>query len=469
MTVNVNTQKALGGNNPILLKGTANNGIAGWFEGPTSAVKFSDYYRKTSTDLTKANFQSNNNSDFVPDATENATVPTSGAISFSDFRGDGDNGVIKEYVITQSGTDFKLDLDGQSWNSNLNKNVPKVANINGRLHSNSAPDTQDGNGYDHKAGAALAFDAEAYNLDITIDTDIGNVPAGSSGHSNATGVFGMGGAGGDPTNSPSGKRGGTAMFVQQNSNSSNAVTNGSGVINVNTNSGRLFAGGGGGEAGRSGTAGNTAACRFFTTQNGDTVTNSGFTIRGYNSCNNDPKAHCNAIIKFGVIGVANVMAGGGWGGTSCNGSGGRSRCRGGGRYRGDAGNMGCYNTITKRCKYRHLFAGNTGNAGNGGSGGQGESGYNDPGPGNAGNSGAAATCNDPTGGNITIDTIGTPNPGNDGTSGQPGGNFGSAGTSTNERSGAGGQAGFALFTNTKSQVKLSNTNNNRGVVNANVI
>ena len=56
MTVNVNTQKALGGNNPISLKGTANNGIAGWFEGPTSAVKFSDYYRKTSTDLTKANF-----------------------------------------------------------------------------------------------------------------------------------------------------------------------------------------------------------------------------------------------------------------------------------------------------------------------------------------------------------------------------------------------------------------------------
>ena len=465
MTVNVNTQKALGGNNPISLKGTANNGIAGWFEGPTSAVKFSDYYRKTSTDLTKANFESNNNSNFVPDATENATVPTSGAISFSDFRGDGDNGVIKLYAITQSGNNSKLDLDGQSWNSNLNKNVPKVANINGRLTSDTAPTTQDGSGYNHKTGAALAFDAEAYNLNIIVDTGTGDV----NNYNNATGVFGMGGAGGN-INDASGKRGGTAMFIQQNSNSSNAVTNGSGIINVNTNSGRLFAGGGGGEAGRSGTAGNTAACRFFTTSGGNTVTNSGFTIRGYNSCNNDPGAHCSSSVTVhGVIGKPNVMAGGGWRGTSCNGSGGRSRCRGGGRFRGDAGNMGCYNTINKICKYRHLFAGNTGNAGSGGNGGIGQGANGAAGGGNAGNNGGTASCNDPSGGNVTIETIGTPTSGNAGSSGQAGGNFGSAGTSTNERSGSGGQSGFALFTNTSNQVKLSNTNNNRGVVNANVI
>ena len=38
MAVNVNTQKALGGNNPIKLSGNSggdtNNSIAGWFEAP---------------------------------------------------------------------------------------------------------------------------------------------------------------------------------------------------------------------------------------------------------------------------------------------------------------------------------------------------------------------------------------------------------------------------------------------------
>ena len=68
-----------------------------------------------------------------------------------------------------------------------NKNVPKVANINGRMTSGSAPSGQSHGGYNHKSGAALNFDAEAYNLIIDVDTATGD----TNNFSNATGVFGM--------------------------------------------------------------------------------------------------------------------------------------------------------------------------------------------------------------------------------------------------------------------------------------
>ena len=65
MATNVNTQKALGGNNPIKLRGgsgDATNSISGWFEAPQSgSVPLSRFYRKTNKDLTKSDFQSNNN------------------------------------------------------------------------------------------------------------------------------------------------------------------------------------------------------------------------------------------------------------------------------------------------------------------------------------------------------------------------------------------------------------------------
>ena len=178
MAVNVNTQKALGGNNPIKLSGNSggdtNNSIAGWFEAPqeTNPVSLSQFYRKTSRDLIKSDFQDNSNNTFVPDATENGTVQdvVGSPISFSDFRGDGGNGVIKEYVVTQTGNDVNLTLANANWNSNLGKNVPKVANINGRMTSGSAPSGQSHGGYNHKSGAALNFDAEAYNLIIDVDT-----------------------------------------------------------------------------------------------------------------------------------------------------------------------------------------------------------------------------------------------------------------------------------------------------------
>lgn len=453
MTVNVNTQKALGGNNPIKLSGgsgDANNSIAGWFEAPQgSSVPFSSFYRKTDKDLTRNDFDFNNNNVFVPDATENATVATSGPISFSDFRGQSNQGVIKEYVITQSNHSVSLDLDGQSWNSNLNKNVPKIANINGRLTSGTAPTGQSYSGYNHKTGSALHFDAEAYNLNIDVDTATGD----TNNFNNDTGVFGHGGQGGT-TNQTNGNAGGTAMYVRQVSNRGGA----SAIIRVNTNSGRIFGGGGGGEGGRAGNNGNPKQCQFFTTSDGNTF-NTGATIRSKDSCNNNSSSHCDSNkLEYGVNGQPNHMAGGGWRGTSCNGSDGRKRCRGQGRFRGSAGDMGCYKNVTKRCKYRHRYTGNTPSGGAGGGGGQGKGANGPAGAGSAGGSKTNSNC-----------TIG-PNPTaynsgrapNNGTSGKSGGGFGAAGGNNNNRTGAGGAAGYALFTPTKSQVYLTNTSNNKG-------
>ena len=451
MSVNVNTQKALGGNNPIKLSGgsgDANNSIAGWFEAPQgSSVPFSSFYRKTDKDLTRNDFDFNNNNVFVPDATENSTVATSGSISFSDFRGQSNQGVIKEYVVTQSSNDVNLTLTNASWNSNLDKNVPKVANINGRLTSGSAPSGQSHAGYNHKTGAALNFDAEAYNLNIDVNTGTGD----NNNFTNDPGVFGFGGQGGT-TSQTNGNAGGTAMYVRQGSNRAGA----SAIIRVNTNSGRLFGGGGGGEGGRAGNNGNPKTCEFYSTGNGNSF-GSNSTIRSKDSCNSSPGSHCSASVNVsGKIGYPNVMAGGGWSGTSCNGSGGRKRCRGHGRFRGSAGGMGCYSSVQKLCKYHHVFTGNTPSGGAGGGGGQGKGGTGQLGAGSAGGSKTDSNCNV---GNVKTNGTGGPNKG---TSGKSGGGYGAPGGNNNNRTGSGGAAGYALFTPTKTQVFLTNTSNNKG-------
>ena len=460
MAVNVNTQKALGGNNPIKLSGQSggdtNNSIAGWFEAPqeTNPVSLSQFYRKTSTDLIKSDFQDNSNNTFVPDATENDTVQdvVGSPISFSDIRGDGGNGVIKEYVVTQTGNDVNLTLANANWNSNLGKNVPKVANINGRMTSGSAPSGQNYDGYNHKSGAALNFDAEAYNLNIDVDTGVGD----NNNFTNATGVFGFGGQGGTVSQT-NGNAGGTAMFVRQNSNRANALSNGSSIIKVNTNSGRLHGGGGGGEGGRNGNNGTGHACRFFSTANVGPFS-VGSTIRSKVACNKAAGKCGNANVS-GVIGYPNILAGGGWRNTPCNVAGkGRKRCRGNGRFRGNAGQMGCFKQAIKKCKYQHDYTGNTPTKGNGGGGGQGKGGTGPAGAGGGANNANVSNCH--LGGNIVATGI----PANPGTAGQAGGGYGQAGGNNNQRSGSGGAAGYALFTPTKSQVSLTNNSNNKGPV-----
>lgn len=460
--------------------------IQSFFGGNSNDIKLGKYYRKTSTSIPTGEFGQESSGHFVPDATENATIPTSGGISFDDFHGVSDNGIIKEYIIVQTGTNSKLNLaNSDYWNSNLSKNIPKKAKLNGRMTSGTAPTTSDGSGYSHSDDSALRFSGEAYNLNIDVDSGVNSYTEPGSNGDNELGIFGAGGAGGT-LDSPSGKAGGTAMFIQQNSNLSNE----SSIINVNTSNGRVFAGGGGGMAGRAGNAGDTAVCRMFRTSN-STVTNSGFTIRSVRSkCFNNAGDGCAdsqtytynnfqspqqpANLPFHVLldGYPNTLYTGGWGGSACNGSGGRCRCRGGGRNRGCGSDSGCYNTIVKVCKYTVEYAGNTGNAGNGGTGGggKGASNINTDGGWSQGGNGACPNCN-PIYIGLASQTklhVGQNNDncGNDGTSGTVGGGYGSAGvTPGNNRSGNPGAAGHAIYSNTKSRVQVSNTNNNAGQMN----
>lgn len=70
------------GNNSISFRSLQTN-----FGGNSNNVKFSTYYRNTNVDESNP---------IVPDATENATIPTSSTIEASDFRNS-----IKKYYVTQ--------------------------------------------------------------------------------------------------------------------------------------------------------------------------------------------------------------------------------------------------------------------------------------------------------------------------------------------------------------------------------
>ena len=452
-----NQAKALGGNNPIKLRGgagDANNSISGWFEAPQSgSAPLSRFYRRTDKNLIKTDFDFNGNNEFVPDATENATVATSGQISFSDFRGANDQGVIKQYeVIQQSGTiDNNLDIDTSSyWNSNLDKNVPKVVRVQGRVQSNRASAAPDHSGanYNHKTGAALAFDAEAYNLQIRVESAYGSA---SNYHNNAAGVFGGGGGGGNVANGSGGK-GGTAMYVKQNSNRSGQ----SAKILVNSGNGRLFGGGGGGEGGRNGTAGNQANCRFFTNPGTKYRIENNWdnTIRSNKKCNNKPKAGCpDNFTKYGITGQPNTLAlshcCNKHAKTACVGAGGgRSRCRKHGRSRGNAGEIGCFKQIDKYCRFRHKYKGNTPSGGAGGPGGQGEGANNPAQLGTVGGAGVKSNCYDPAAaageGSHAFETVKAGNTSNNGVTGGNGGAWGQSGGS-NSRTGTQGASGHAVY------------------------
>ena len=81
---------------------------------------------------------------YVLDATENAGIPTSGAITPNDIRD-----VIKEYVIEQDANTEEENFNVTSlsspstpsiavdWNSNLNKNISKYLKIKGRIVSST--------------------------------------------------------------------------------------------------------------------------------------------------------------------------------------------------------------------------------------------------------------------------------------------------------------------------------------------
>lgn len=183
------------------------------FTGRTSGpVRFSELLRNTnSLDLDP----------IVPDATENLNISTSRNIKLEQFRGS-----IKNYYITQTGTDLNLDAAGSTyWNGNLNRNIKKIIYINGTCGSNDA------------SKAAITLDSTAYNVEMNIS---GEVYGASGPRSTGTG--------------------GNAIYT--NSPSGNNI-----VVRVKSGA-KIYAGGGGGGRGPNGYTGNSGHCYNETTTSG---------------------------------------------------------------------------------------------------------------------------------------------------------------------------------------------------------
>jgi len=118
-------------------------------ETSSGTISASELKRITST---------SNTNPIVPDCTENRTsgplsngISTENNLKLSQFRNS-----IKYYYITQTGTDLNFNIDSQSWNSNLNKNIVKKMYISGVCGSNSI------------SNPAVLLNVEVYNLIIDV-------------------------------------------------------------------------------------------------------------------------------------------------------------------------------------------------------------------------------------------------------------------------------------------------------------
>ena len=176
---------------------------------PTGTISASELLRNT--DVT-------NTAPILPDATENSDVATS-----TDWKTSPIRDSIKFYNVTQTSTNVNLDIDGLSWNSNLNKNIVKKMNIEGICGSNTT------------GTAAALMDDTAHNLTIDVSGDI----------------FGCGALATTDGDNPDGLDGGDALDV---------ITSGNNVsINVQSTA-RIYGGGGGGEHGNDGAKGQDGTC-----------------------------------------------------------------------------------------------------------------------------------------------------------------------------------------------------------------
>ena len=217
---------------------------------PTGTISASELLRNTDT---------TNTDPILPDATENNDVATSTNWKTSQIRDS-----IKFYNVTQpSGdTNVNLDIDGLSWNSNLNKNIVKKAIIQGICGSNNT------------SQRAAQMDSTAHNLTIEVSGDI----------------FGCGAAAVTDDNNPDGLDGGDALGV---------ITSGNNVKVDVKSTARIYAGGGGGEHGNVGTQGQNGTCFdyiFGTVASGcgfcGDCSNLGAGYENFAGCNNAGGCNC---------------------------------------------------------------------------------------------------------------------------------------------------------------------------------
>ena len=299
---------------------------------PTGTISASELLRNT--DVTNAD-------PILPDATENSDVATSTNWKTSQIRDS-----IKFYNVTQTDTNVNLDIDGLSWNSNLNKNIVKKMNIQGICGSNTT------------GTAAALMDDTAHNLTIDVSGDI----------------FGCGALAVTDGNNPDGLDGGDALDV---------ITSGNNVkVNVQSTA-RIYGGGGGGEHGTEGATGQDGTCFnyiFGTVASGcgfcGDCSNLGAGYERYGGCNTGGGCNCSGWwfwygCRSRVLSTAEcrkqdpVTVTGGTGGTGGDGGRGRGFNYQSGTLSGASGGgggsfVGC--------------GGFTGTITNGGTGGDGETG-----------------------------------------------------------------------------------------------
>ena len=178
-------------------------------ESGSGSISVSELRRNTTT---------TNTNPIVPDATENSSISTASNLAISQFRNS-----IKYYYITQTGTDVNFDVDAQSWNNNLTKNIRKWMYINGTCGSNSISST------------AVDFNATAYNLTVDV----------------SGGIYGAAGSGGTAA-TISGGSGGTALSMSS--------SGGNNIVVFVRSGANIYGGGGGGEKGATGATGNPGTC-----------------------------------------------------------------------------------------------------------------------------------------------------------------------------------------------------------------
>ena len=320
-------------------------------------IKASELLRKTSD---------TNTDPVVPNSTENANIATSDDWKTSQFRNS-----IKFYYIRQSGTDLNLDIDALSWNSNFDKNVRKIYFVEGTIGSNS-PGTPAG-----------IVDAKAVNLRFMVSGDI----------------FGASGRGGGTSGAPaiSGETGGDALRADFPSGTENVIIE---VIS----GGKIYAGGGGGEKGKTGNQGQGKECLDKLT-----ASNCG-------GCPGCPSGYSKD--------------GGCWQGSGCAR---RRRCNWWGS---------CWRETSKWTKYQKCqktFTLNGGAGGAGGNGGPGR-GYNNQ----SGSIGGASGSAGASGSDCNTSGGGGSGAGQTGETGGTGGDWGNSGGNTNN-SGSAGNPGRAIF------------------------
>lgn len=318
----------------------------------------------------RKNVNKNASNPIVPQATENANISSSTNLKLSQFRNS-----IKYYYITQTGTDANtatsttpaFNITTQTWNSNLNQNIRKFLYINGIIGSNTT------------SQYAAKLDAEVYNLLIDISGQI----------------YGAGGANGTLA-SVSGKPGGSALYV--NSTGSQVI------VNLRTGA-KVYGGGGGGEKGATGPAGDSSVCYSYSYYNTGNACGSCPGCDGYTSSfdglyYSDSSSSCNSA-----------------GGCDCW---------------SNKGGSGCNNTAYySTCQRTTPYAVNGAPGGEGGDGGLGQ-GYNQT----------------KTNGSLGVDGTagGCPDYGGTGSKGEPGGNGGNWGADGKgtDNTGSGGTAGRAI-------------------------